>query len=62
MAVYIVLLHPLQPGLDLTDSGAELATDPKPSRAAALATQVVDRLGTYLQVGTQLRQGEDLLD
>ncbi len=62
MALVVVLLHPREPGLDLADPEAELAADPEASRAPALATQVVDRLGIHLEVGTQLREGKDLLD
>lgn len=44
----------------LKESGAsqktKLTADPEPARAAALAAEIVDRLGSYLEVGTQLGQ------
>ena len=55
----VLALETGQPGLDLTDSEAQLAADTEASRTAPLAAQVVDRLGAHLQLGAELGEGQD---
>jgi len=52
-------LEPGQPRVDLRGPEPEFAADAEATWAAALATEVVQRLHAYREPGGQLGQGED---
>jgi hypothetical protein len=52
-------LHPLKPGIYLSEPEPKLTADPEPARTAPLAAQVVESLDADPELGSELRQGED---